>query len=459
MATWVAKVDARKDGEEALLSQSYVIGAQITDKVLLREAPLAAYGVTIAGYTATTGAPAAGQYRVTYQGPGTGFVEFNTADANKNVTIDYKGRGSPIYAYDFNQLQTEKVDRDGSIPFTGAVTMQSTLSVSGNLTVDGTPLFTGTHTTLRNTSTALTDGGLIHSPYLRFQGRYDADTTVAVSESLYAFDLRAVMTAGGATPAGRLAFYGGGSELMGLTSGGSLLVGPSTGDGHTLDVQGTVRLTGALTFGDGTSQSTAAADEKVAVLDEGVVVGTGKLDFRGAGVSVGAPDASGVMAVTIPGAASGTFTGARCSTTAGQSIAHNTITRIDFGTKEYDPSGAVTVGASWAYTVPAGGDGYYELQACVHFNGNQWSEGDDIWIAAYKGGVYLAELDFRDGHDNKGGTIHSQPRVGGSTVVYLAAGNTIDFRVVQQNATYLEARVLSTSAAQNYCSITPIRLG
>lgn len=70
------------------------------------------------------------------------------------------------------------------------------------------------------------DGGLKNSPILRLRGKYDSDTTVSVISSNFNFDIEHIMTAGGASPASRLAFRNNaGTELLSVLSSGNVGIG------------------------------------------------------------------------------------------------------------------------------------------------------------------------------------------------------------------------------------------
>lgn len=64
-----------------------------------------------------------------------------------------------------------------------------------------------------------------------------------------------------------------------------------------------------------------------------------------------------------------------CRKTAAQDAIDATPTRVDFNSVTYDPYGTITTGASWVFTVPANGDGYYTFQAQLSLliTGSDWA--------------------------------------------------------------------------------------
>lgn len=147
MANWNTKYDGRGAGAELpITDESHVIGEDLTNIVLLHEVPLletpSTVIVTYLGtpWTEVSGiAPAASQFAVTYDGPMMGRIEFNAADSGKTVLVDYKGRGSNVYARDINKLQSLKADVDGTIPFSGPIKAPNGLVGTPSITFDSDP--------------------------------------------------------------------------------------------------------------------------------------------------------------------------------------------------------------------------------------------------------------------------------------------------------------------------------
>ena len=95
------------------------------------------------------------------------------------------------------------------------------------------------------------------------------------------------------------------------------------------------------------------------------------------------------------------------------STASTTGNPINFATKEYDTHNAVTTGASWKFTVPAGLGGKFEVTAI--FNN---SVGSSIWVQIYKNNSVYKYL----------GNISSSGYGELCSDLALAAGDYIDIR-------------------------------
>ena len=75
--------------------------------IRLYEAPFyeSPSSVSISGYTEVSAAPAAGEFQVDYT-YGTGYIKFNVANNAAAVTVNYKGKGSPVEAAITNEHRT-----------------------------------------------------------------------------------------------------------------------------------------------------------------------------------------------------------------------------------------------------------------------------------------------------------------------------------------------------------------
>lgn len=140
------------------------------------------------------------------------------------------------------------------------------------------------------------------------------------------------------------------------------------------------------------------------------------------------------------------YCAAEYNTTAGQSIPNNTVTIVNYGTSVKDTDAAVTTGASWHFTCPTGKGGEYIVAANI------------AWHTAPGGSATL--LLFKNGsrfHDLQNlvvtGGLGAGAGFGGSTVVTLAAGDTIDVRGYQLSG---GAVTLETNAYQNRITINRI---
>lgn len=146
--------------------------------------------------------------------------------------------------------------------------------------------------------------------------------------------------------------------------------------------------------------------------------------------------------------ASGVTVAARFSTAAGQSIPSSTVTIIDFGTELHDTHGAVTVGASWIFTVPAGLGGIYSVSANILFaTTTAWATGESANLNLYLNGA--ANVILCRYEPLVTGVDH-YAFLAGSTDIELADGDEIDIRVQQLSG---GALALFNSGGFNHVSI------
>ena len=118
---------------------------------------------------------------------------------------------------------------------------------------------------------------------------------------------------------------------------------------------------------------------------------------------------------------------ARYQTAAAQSIPGANFTIVDFGTLVYDTHNAVTVGAAWKFTAPVAG--YYFVSAAILFAATTtWSDTDYGSLILY---VNNAASSYLDRKDSYGSASSVYMRLGGSTVVLLAAASYLDIRLYQ----------------------------
>lgn len=116
---------------------------------------------------------------------------------------------------------------------------------------------------------------------------------------------------------------------------------------------------------------------------------------------------------------------ARYSSNAGQSIANNTVTIVNFEDKEWDSHGAVTVGASWKFTAPE--TNYYRVSTGIIFDAFTADAGEIAASYIHKGGTNTSRLNLWEAAAG----IDTYVSLGGSTTVYLLKGEYIDVRVYQ----------------------------
>jgi len=141
---------------------------------------------------------------------------------------------------------------------------------------------------------------------------------------------------------------------------------------------------------------------------------------------------------------------ARYSTAAAQSIPNGGgYNLIDFGTKTFDTTSAVTTGASWNFTAPV--PGKYSVSARILFNsGGGWTNGEDSQFTLHKNGVFYCYLDIYTADV----THTSRVALQGTTMIDLKGGDYIDVRVYQGSGAAL---ALYPSGDLNYVDINLIQ--
>lgn len=147
--------------------------------------------------------------------------------------------------------------------------------------------------------------------------------------------------------------------------------------------------------------------------------------------------------VTVPTTAN-VYPSAVYSTNAGQSIASGAPgVTVDFEDKSFDTHNAVTTGANWVFTVPAGCSGKYLVTSTIQF--------------AFTGTAFATMADLHQsglGHVFRLGraemTTGGMYSAGGSAIVDVTAGTTL-FLKAQQNSGV--NRALEASNQSNFISI------
>lgn len=164
----------------------------------------------------------------------------------------------------------------------------------------------------------------------------------------------------------------------------------------------------------------------------------------GANVTV---DAGGISATGTLGLPTQIF--AEYRSNAGQTIANNALTIVDFEDVATDSHSAVTTGASWKFTAPRAGK--YMINGSVLFsNGGGWGSAETARVDIYKNGSLNRSVGW-DGQDNAHGNY---VRVPFSCVVDLANGDYIDARVFQNSGASLS---LYANDTWNFISICEVR--
>lgn len=127
---------------------------------------------------------------------------------------------------------------------------------------------------------------------------------------------------------------------------------------------------------------------------------------------------------------------------AGQSIATGGFSIINYTTQDYDTDSAVTTGASWKYTVPAGKSGRFICSASGSLEAPPANSQQIVSI--FKNGVETA----RGSHGQSNASMRQGSTV--STTIQASAGDTIDFRYFQDSG---GSQTIEGSAAASWCSI------
>lgn len=136
---------------------------------------------------------------------------------------------------------------------------------------------------------------------------------------------------------------------------------------------------------------------------------------------------------------------ARYNTAAGQSIAASTITIVDFGTRDFDSHGAVVTGASWKFTATRN-DKFF-VEATTKFSAYLKTVGQIQRMYLYKNGTIYCVLDEIT---HEVAVNQLADNLSGSTEIDLLAGEFIDVRLFQTNAS---SQTLVNNSLYNYISI------
>jgi hypothetical protein len=147
-------------------------------------------------------------------------------------------------------------------------------------------------------------------------------------------------------------------------------------------------------------------------------------------------------------------TSARYSTGVGQSITNGSNVIVDFGTKNVDPFGLVTTGASWKFTAQEACR--VSAKAFIRFaNGLSWTSGQYVAISIYKTVAGSPSVySTGDATINVTGSYATGPSCSVDDVVELNAGDSIDFRASHGESS---ARSLVAAGSLVYCSIVKIK--
>jgi hypothetical protein len=115
------------------------------------------------------------------------------------------------------------------------------------------------------------------------------------------------------------------------------------------------------------------------------------------------------------------------TTAAGQSIPNAAWALVNYDISETDINGLVTVGANWKFTAPR--NGYYHVDAQILFSPTStWADGEPGHLTLWKNGVLV---NITDRQDNYGSAVPVYFKLGGSTSIYLATGDTLQIYLLQ----------------------------
>lgn len=131
---------------------------------------------------------------------------------------------------------------------------------------------------------------------------------------------------------------------------------------------------------------------------------------------------------------------------ANVSFASGSFVIMDYALKSIDTKNEVTTGAAWKFTAKEAG--YYRCGAASMLNNAvAWpNAAAEHTLAIYKNGSVYSYLCRRDDYST---STSVYPYVSGEDIVYLAAGDYIDFRVIQTSGSTIN----SYNGGQNHCFI------
>lgn len=143
----------------------------------------------------------------------------------------------------------------------------------------------------------------------------------------------------------------------------------------------------------------------------------------------------------------------RYCTNAGQAIAHNTTSIVNYEDQTFDPYGCVTVGAAWKWLAPA--PGYVTSLAAILYDASTaWALQEEASLMLFKNGVMFSLLDRKDNFTS--GTYAQYIALHGADVVSVVTGDYLDIRTIQKSSSEV---ALNNNALANYVSFVLNRHG
>lgn len=138
------------------------------------------------------------------------------------------------------------------------------------------------------------------------------------------------------------------------------------------------------------------------------------------------------------------------NTNAGQSLANNTTTVINFEDTVSDPDSLVTTGAGWVFTCPIAGT-YLIIAQIAFTSSTAWALGERGILQAFVNGAARLNIDRKDNFSS--GATAQVMVISGSGFAVCAAGDTIDIRANQNTG---GALALDTTALFNEVYIAKV---
>ena len=136
---------------------------------------------------------------------------------------------------------------------------------------------------------------------------------------------------------------------------------------------------------------------------------------------------------------------ARYTTDAGQSIAHNTVTIVNFEDRDFDTRAAVTPGAAWEFEAPVGG--YYQVNVAITFEpSTQFDNAEELSLYLYVDGGEVSRIFTHASW----GTATQEAGACGSDCIHLGQGEKLDIRVHHKTG---NTSSLNSAGNDNYVSI------
>lgn len=136
------------------------------------------------------------------------------------------------------------------------------------------------------------------------------------------------------------------------------------------------------------------------------------------------------------------------TSTSGQSFTTSLAAVVDFANLVHDTSGLVTTGASWHFTAPRTGN--YVVAVNITFNTTGTTANTRFYLGVLVNGVEAADL-FEATITPPSSTFMC---LAGSTILYLAAGDTVAAQALQGSGS--GKSLMTTPASKNRITIKEV---